>query len=352
MIAAVVIVGCASGRPVDRCDGMAGSCSGNDLSSCKGSPSSNNFGQPVVRGDPIASTANPQRIDCSLTGHAAAVLDNSLVIVGGIWGPKNESLLTPLQFRLPEVWCVGSKIGTARDFAGMAEVAGRVYVVGGTSRDELCMGDVLSWDGRTPEWRNHALLPTPRNRLACVGHQGFLYAIGGMDRHGNSAACERYDPTADRWTTLAPMPTPRHGHAAVVAGDLIIVLGGEAGPAAHGPVEAFDTTTGKWEAWPSMPADRLFFGAVFYRKSIYAFGGHADESPVSWRFDLTSRTWSPGTWPPMLGRGRFAWGVLEEEQGRPELVIVGGERADGGPVDPGLLKIPFESQVRRESLDR
>ncbi len=168
---------------------------------------------PSAQNAPVVDE-DPRTIIRSLTGHAGAVLGDSLIVAGGIWGRDHASLTNALSFRLPGNWSAGARTLGARDFPGMASLRGRIYLVGGMSRRDIWMGSVLSWDGRSEAWRTHPQLPTPRNRLACVGAGEFLYAIGGMDRHGTSAACERFDPAADRWTTLAPMPTARHAHVA------------------------------------------------------------------------------------------------------------------------------------------
>jgi hypothetical protein len=285
---------------------------------------------------------DPRTIIRSLTGHAGAVLGDSLIVAGGIWGRDHASLTNALSFRLPGNWSAGARTLGARDFPGMASLRGRIYLVGGMSRREIWMGSVLSWDGRSEAWRTHTQLPTPRNRLACVGAGEFLYAIGGMDRHGTSAACERFDPAADRWTTLAPMPTARHAHVAIAVGERIVVLGGETNAAIAGPVEVFDTITNRWESWPPMPSKRSFFGAVCDGDSIYVFGGRSVKAADSWKLDLKSHAWSTTSWPPALERDRFASGVLRGERGRHQLVLLGGETRQGGPVNPAVALIPFQ----------
>lgn len=301
---------------------------------------------------------DPVTIVRSLTAHAGAVADGSLMIVGGIWGPDHFNLLTPLRWREPGEWSAAAALPGPRDFPGVAALDGRFYVLGGTSREQVCIPTVISLDlrrafepppdqlpGHSP-WLARAPMPTPRNRLACTVAAGRLYAIGGMDARGNSNACEAYDPRTDTWTTLAPMPTPRHGFAALTVGDTIMALGGEAGQAFEhtGVVEVLNTAAGTWESWPPMPGPRLFFGAVELDGTVYVFGGRTVGPTPSLKLDTRTRVWSSSDWPPPMERDRFACGVLARPDGGRELVIVGGEGSDGGPMQEGVVRLPVPSR--------
>src|SRR2546426_8663256 len=66
----------------------------------------------------------------------------------------------------------------------------------------------------------------PRGALAVAESGGQLYAIGGYDGSGNSAAVEVYDPATNTWTKKAPLPTPRDHLAAATVGGKVYAIGG------------------------------------------------------------------------------------------------------------------------------
>jgi hypothetical protein len=119
---------------------------------------------------------------------------------------------------------------------------GRLYLLGGfreTSFDPV--GNVRIYDLAAGDWREGAVMPTPRGAAGWAMLNGRIHVVGGnvataavaaglpgvsitADRSVN--VHEAYDPATDSWSRLAPMPTPRnHLGAAALDGRLHAVLG-------------------------------------------------------------------------------------------------------------------------------
>ena len=78
---------------------------------------------------------------------------------------------------------------------------GRLWVVGGSDRDNKALRRVEVYDPSTREWGVAAELNTAREFHSCVVFEGRLWVVGGEDdRHRTLDSVEIYDPASGRWT--------------------------------------------------------------------------------------------------------------------------------------------------------
>jgi hypothetical protein len=128
----------------------------------------------------------------------------------------------------------GVDLPEPRRAAGVAELDGRIYLVGGMAGEFQLVDGCRVYDVRA---RTFAPIACPaRTRLnpqlvPLVHPDGSraLYLVGGTSRQGNDLApeptIERYGPAADAWTTvLDALPVePRHVHAFAHGGRLALI---------------------------------------------------------------------------------------------------------------------------------
>jgi N-acetylneuraminic acid mutarotase len=247
--------------------------------------------------------------------HACAAAAGKVFVVGGD-GPKTLEEYSPQTDR----WKVLPGLPTARAFLGVAAVGRKIYAVGGISRGRDVHDTVEVFDLDAAAWGRGVPLRIPRNRLAAVTLGGCVYAIGGMDARGNSAAVERLDPAKGVWCRTADMPTARHGHAAVVLGGRILVAGGYADRGPTSAVEEYDPATDRWTKRAPMLTARGFFGAAEVRGKVYAVGGRVRGQPPVERYDPAGDVWTRLDPMPGSMRNRFGIAVLGET-----IYVVGGE---------------------------
>jgi len=138
---------------------------------------------------------------------------------------------------------------------GMAEINGKLYIVGGVTWRAGDAAEVWVYDPETDTWdASRAHLPTLRDHLIVTAFAGKLYAIGG--RYSNNlAAVEIYDPAADVWTSGPDMPTARSGMGfAIIDGQLHTFAGEDVDRRlifrTH---EVFDFTSQGWTQLPDIP---------------------------------------------------------------------------------------------------
>jgi Kelch motif len=170
---------------------------------------------------------------------AAAVLNGRLHLVGG-WNYSNTASASVATHGVldttTQTWASAAALATARNAAGAATVANRVYVVGGRAPgiragDQSPLASVEVYTPGSDSWAAGPALPTARGSLAVAALAERLYAFGGETAGGVvSDAVERLDPVTGLWTTLTAMPYRSHGLGVVVAGDSLYVMGGFTGP--------------------------------------------------------------------------------------------------------------------------
>jgi N-acetylneuraminic acid mutarotase len=126
---------------------------------------------------------------------------------------------------------------SARNSAGVAVIAGKIYVVGGRqalkqpdgSLRQVNVATLEVFDPATRQWETRAPMPQAQGGLAATAHGGRLYAFGGeqwVPEQKVFAESWVYDPQADRWSAAPLLPTARHGLGAAAVGDRIHVFGG------------------------------------------------------------------------------------------------------------------------------
>lgn len=104
-----------------------------------------------------------------------------------------------------------------RSTAGVAVMAGRLYVVGG--RDgSVCHRSVEVFDPHTNKWTMRAPMNKRRGGVGVGVANGYLYALGGHDCPASNPSVlrtetvERYDPGTDTWTLVRRRLAGRLSH--------------------------------------------------------------------------------------------------------------------------------------------
>jgi len=136
-------------------------------------------------------------------------------------------------------------------------------------------------------WLELPSLTTSRYRLASVGTNDHIYAIGGAGTSTSSnnsveMAHTNPDGSIGSWQNTSPMTTRREGPAAVFVGDRIYVFGGIT--FINGGFDSYqksvehvdvnsDGSLGSWKSLISMNETRAYAAAVTNGTRIYVIGG-------------------------------------------------------------------------------
>jgi N-acetylneuraminic acid mutarotase len=235
----------------------------------------------------------------------------------------------------PGRWRSAAPMPLAMDEVGGAAAGGKVYLIGGQTKDADHSPLTWEYDPAANSWRSRAAMPEGLSHPGVTALDGKIYVMGGFLAARHQGARDDafvYDPRNDRWTVLPPLSSPRGSVAAAALDGKVHVIGGRgldnATVATH---EVFDPATSRWSAAAPLPFARDHAGIAVLDGKIHIFGGRTKDGGFYSIadhdvYDPESDTWSTAA-PLPVARSSGAATVLA---GR--LLYAGGEcRPKEGP---------------------
>jgi N-acetylneuraminic acid mutarotase len=213
-------------------------------------------------------------------------------------------------------WFKRAPLTVPRGEVAVAEVLGKIYVIGGFDGDRRSSSVVEVYDTTPDQWTQIAPLPRGLNHPMAAGANGKLYVVGGYLGPGLGNATDalwEYDPAAQRWVERAAMPTARGAGAAVAIGEKIYVVGGARAGLSVGDFAVYDPQTNRWTTLPTLPTARDHIAAGAHRTKIYVAGGRppfAGGLNILEVFDLETQRWAALA-PMPTGRSGIAGAVVK-----------------------------------------
>ena len=250
---------------------------------------------------------------------------NKLYVAGGwagAWGlPPTRHVLDELfaYDHESEYWSIVSRMIQPRRYNGIAEMSGRVWIIGGETRIPGWDGEgqvlytVEIYDPASKTWSPGPSLNIARTDPFVVSCNGRIIAIGGAAHNSGPKldSVESIGPNEEAWRLETPLSEPtRQGHACVLDGVIYCT--------SIDGVFAFDTANGQWNDALPQPPGEIGQGplAAAYRGEVWLMGGPADKGIRC--YNPQTRTWRAG---PDLPTAQ-AWGAAIVMHG--QLIIVGG----------------------------
>jgi N-acetylneuraminic acid mutarotase len=271
---------------------------------------------------------------------AAAAVGGKIYVVGGFNEPGLGSLTRlAVSDALEEYdpaanrWATRAPLPKGLHHAAAASVGNRLYVVGGFTASLFSLwqpvASVYAYQPTTDVWVERAQMPTPRGALAVVEYEGKLFAIGGYDGNGNTAAVEVYDPANNSWSTRSPLPTPRDHLAVAAVGQKIYAIGGRLNRD-YGRnlavTESYDPAADRWARVADLPTPRSGMTAGMIHRKIFVLGGEAPEGTFRTNEAYLSKTDRWETMAPMpTGRHGLGSAVVDDR-----LYVISGGPTPGG----------------------
>jgi N-acetylneuraminic acid mutarotase len=187
-------------------------------------------------------------------------------------------------------WSSLNGIATARYGAASVAYNGFLYILGGTNGTVQNTVEYASINATTGAlaWITSPAagnFTTPRDELAAVAYNGYMYVIGGNNGGSTTFATVEYATINSNGTltwngTTSPMATSRGFHSAVIYNNLLYVLGGRTnGSGALNSVEYASISATGALTWITSPAAgnfttaRLTHSSVAYGGYMYVMGG-------------------------------------------------------------------------------
>jgi len=249
----------------------------------------------------------------------------AMLIVAGCLGKATDST-APLDILSPGKWVELTPMPTARQEVAVAELNGRVFVIGGFGPDNDPVATVEVYDPATNGWETRIPLPAPTHHASAAVIDGRLFVVGGFSGGRVSWTPLRtvyeYDETRSSWATRAPLRHARGALAVVALGGRLHAVGGS-GDSASAAHEVYEPTPDRWTDAPPMPTARDHLAAVAFQGKLWAIGGRTSFVGTQFGaveiYDPASSSWSSGLSLP-TARGGLAAAALGDR-----VYVFGGE---------------------------
>ena len=235
---------------------------------------------------------------------STAVVEDKIYIIGG---SLFENRAGPFGLSTVEIydtqtntWQRGADMPTPRTNAKATVVNGTIYVFGGyNSKDNFLenwkMADhVEAYDPETDTWTRKRKMPISRIYFGLGVVAGRVYLIGGSTGLGEEQEqrmdrVDIYNPATNMWTKGQKMPTRRNPGGVAVVNNSLYVIGGEGWPPPKewgagpflGNIEEYDPTNLQWQKKLDMLEIKNWFSSVVIEDDIYLIGGYTLEGGLS-----------------------------------------------------------------------
>ncbi len=201
-------------------------------------------------------------------------------LAGDIYVGGGTGLLEPLDnFELydpiADHWVPLPALPGGRERFAMATANGQVFVSGGFTKEAAGRPSAELWiyDANEAQWRQGPDMPAARAGHAMVTYEDQLYVIGGQG--ASATTVHKFDVADESWsTTTHKMAAPRAAASAVVLGNRVFLIGGiESGKSVSRTVEVLDLSSGAKSQAASLPAPRYGLAAAVLDGQIHVAGG-------------------------------------------------------------------------------
>ena len=229
---------------------------------------------------------------------AVAELDGKIYVLGGY--PSNRISVPTVQVYDPltDSWELTTPLPRPTNHPMAASVGGKLYFIGGqvtASGSGPFLDDVHEYDPVAETWTERVSMPTMRSSGVAAVIDGKIYVAGGRPPRGNDFAV--YDPAEDSWTTLPDLPTARNHLAGAAINGKMYVVGGRFGAgfssAMTNVLEVYDPETNAWTSAAPMPTVRGGLNAVEANSCLHVWGGESSAGVFGEHevYNPVSNTW-------------------------------------------------------------
>ena len=205
---------------------------------------------------------------------AAAAIGDTIYLIGGFGTTSNRPVVNVWRYHVRnKQWSEAAPLPAPRGGHAAAVLDGRIHVIGG-GNSVSTIDDHSVYDSRTNAWTERAKLPRSMGSPAAVVVGGRLYSVGGRSGPNDFGDVHIYDAAGDKWTPGTGIDARGTGGAALL-GNSIYYFGGElqSKNVVLDAVLRLDPNAKSWVADAPMPTARNFARAVLFRGRVYVVGG-------------------------------------------------------------------------------
>lgn len=205
---------------------------------------------------------------------AGALWAAKIAVAGGFPGINQSSDRLDLFDLSSGTWSLGPTLPHHYDHSSLAEVNGRLYLVGGyTESFSNPTNEVWSLGRGDTTWTDEPDLATRRGALATASAGGKLVALGGVDENRTVLASTEIFTPGVGWTMGPDLSIPREHVGAAATGETVYAIAGRNVDGATAAVESLVVGQEEWQAEPDLHDVRSGIGAATTASGLVCTGG-------------------------------------------------------------------------------
>jgi hypothetical protein len=219
------------------------------------------------------STREGRPIPEPRTEVAGALWMGKIAVAGGLTPDSSTDRLDLFDVS-NGTWSTGPRLPHTYDHASLAELGGRLYLVGGyLSELSNPTNEVWSLGAADASWTAEPDLATRRGALATASASGKLVAVGGVDASGTVLRTTEIFTPGTGWSPGPDLGIPREHLAATGAGDTVYAIAGRNADGATTSVESLVVGGDAWADEPALHDERSGVGAATTDSGRICTGG-------------------------------------------------------------------------------
>jgi hypothetical protein len=220
------------------------------------------------------STTTGPPIPVGRTEVAGALWDGKIAVAGGFPSPDGSTDRLDLFDLSSGTWSSGPTLPHRYDHASLAELGGRLYLVGGyTGGLSNPTSEVWSLGTGEAAWTQEQPMGTRRGALATAAAGGKLVAIGGVDQSGTALRTTEIFTPGTGWSAGPNLSIPREHLGATGTGDTVYAIAGRNADGATTSVESLVVGGRNWEDAPALHDERSGIGGATTASGRICTGG-------------------------------------------------------------------------------
>jgi N-acetylneuraminic acid mutarotase len=212
-------------------------------------------------------------------------LDGRMYVLGGFDASSHITAEVAVYDPELDAWSEAAAMPRAMHHLNAVAAGGRIAVLGGLAIDFTAIGDVFLYDPDEDEWSPGTAMPAGSERgAAAVGALGDQIVVAGGSREDADDRVSVYSLSEDRWSERAPLPAPTYHAVGVVSDGVLYAIGGLSFGLIDGSSHAlttlysYDPDADTWRERAAMPTARGGCAAGVVGSRILCAGGEADTS--------------------------------------------------------------------------
>ena len=267
-------------------------------------------------------------------GVGNTVISENIYILGGQSTERVGSAINSIYYNYlsrynetTDNWITLQPMTYARGGLGVADVAGKLYAIGGKNSSANALAYVEEYNPTTNTWTTKQAIPAATTEMATVSYNGKIYVFGGKNTSGTAINTVRiYNPATNSWSTGKNMPTARFGSGAAIIDGKIYVAGGfTSSTTATNALQIYDPAANTWDTSKAQLPVALGYAGVVAKDSLYAIGGFngADEMSLVYEYSPVLNEWLIWDGPNLV---RYGMGAAITNSG---IYVIGGQNNHG-----------------------